>query len=590
MRKAAAIILPVLAFALLATMAALWPLPALAGPPHQTSGSADTNPSFGSAAVSAQTYPKGTAITALMLPAATGGNGLLTYQVSPTLPNGLVFNAATRVLSGTPTTTQNAVAYTYTVTDADGDIANLSFTITVDGAPSFPADAVGAQTYTKGAAITRLGLPAATDGNTPLTYFLTPALPDGLVLDPTTRDISGTPTTTQNAVAYTYTVTDDDGDIANLSFTITVDGTPAFPADAVAAQTYTRGAAITSLTLPAATDGNTPLTYSLSPTPPDGMVFNAATRTLTGTPTLGQAATTYTYTVTDADGDTDTLTIAITVIGEYDLDDDGLIEVDRLPQLNAIRWDLNGDGSVDTGTSVADIAKYSAAFPGASTGMGCLHDHDDNTATPKVAGCIGYELTRDMDFDTDGDGVTYTTSSTDVVTGDAGDTYYNGGKGWKPIGVLWGSWFTATFDGNDKTISNLFIKDTAADGVGLFGYVGTGGRVERLGLRDVNVTGGSGYDGGVGGLVGYNYQGTISSSYATGSVTSNRRDRGHKGGLVGYNYQGTISSSYATGSVTGHSSSAGGLVGYNYRGTIGASYATNSVSTGSASTGSATSP
>ena len=49
---------------------------------------------------------------------------------------------------------------------------------------------------------------------------------------------------------------------------------------------------------------------------------------------------------------------------DYDADDDGLIEVSSLAQLNAIRWDLDGDGSTtDTG--------YAAAFPNAVTGMGC---------------------------------------------------------------------------------------------------------------------------------------------------------------------------------------------------------------------------
>ena len=294
--------------------------------------------------------------------------------------------------------------------------------------------------------------------------------------------------------------------------------------------------------------------------------------------------------------------------GDHDWDDDGLIEVNRLPQLDAVRWDLNGDGAVDTGTSVADTAKYRTAFGGALAGMGCLRDHDDNTATPKVAGCIGYELTQDLDFDTNGSGATYTTSSAGVVTGDAGDDYHNGGKGWKPIGN-WTNQFTATFAGNGKTIANLFIKDTAASRVGLFGYVGTDGRVERLGVRDVNVTGrnGGGLVGGnggtisnsyatgsvttssptasnyndyVGGLVGEN-SGTISASYATSSVTTTS-DYLYVGGLAGYN-GGTISSSYATGSATGSVGKVGGLVGSNW-GTIRSSYATGSV-TGSSGSG-----
>ena len=67
----------------------------------------------------------------------------------------------------------------------------------------------------------------------------------------------------------------------------------------VAAQTWDTTAAITSVTLGAATHaGDTAFTYSLSPTPPAGIKFNAATRVLSGTATKGMKQTTYTYTAT----------------------------------------------------------------------------------------------------------------------------------------------------------------------------------------------------------------------------------------------------------------------------------------------------
>ena len=82
----------------------------------------------------------------------------------------------------------------------------------------------------------------------------------------------------------------------------------------------------------------------------------------------------------------------------------------------------------------------------------------------------------------------------------------------------------------------------------------------------------------VGGLVGANLGlGTIRDSYATGSVSGGNR----AGGLVGRNDNGIIRNSYATGSVrgTGTNSDAGGLVGRN-DGVIRDSYATGSVSGG----------
>jgi hypothetical protein len=160
------------------------------------------------------------------------------------------------------------------------------------------------------------------------------------------------------------------------------------------------------------------------------------------------------------------------------------------------------------------------------------------------------------------------------------------------IGTSYSSYFSGTFDGNNHTISNFTYTSTTTDYVGLFGYVGPGSQIKNLGLTNVNVTGHN-Y---TGGLVGYN-RGTITNSYATGSVTGQYQGTGvlvgenigtitnsyangsvtgynSTGGLVGYNY-GTISNCYATGSVTGYNST-GGLVGYNY-GTISNCYATGSV-------------
>ena len=76
-------------------------------------------------------------------------------------------------------------------------------------------------------------------------------------------------------------------------------------------QTYTVGTAIDASTLPEASSGNAPLSYSLTPSVP-GLTFDATARQLTGTPST---AGTYAmrYTVTDEDGDTDTLSFTITV-------------------------------------------------------------------------------------------------------------------------------------------------------------------------------------------------------------------------------------------------------------------------------------
>jgi hypothetical protein len=86
--------------------------------------------------------------------------------------------------------------------------------------PSF-AEFVPNQTWTVGAAVV-LSLPAATGGNPPLTYGLSPALPAGLTFDAAARTIAGTPTTVESATTYVYSATDDDDDTASIQFQASV--------------------------------------------------------------------------------------------------------------------------------------------------------------------------------------------------------------------------------------------------------------------------------------------------------------------------------------------------------------------------------
>ena len=225
---------------------------------------------------------------------------------------------------------------------------------------------------------------------------------------------------------------------------------------------------------------------------------------------------------------------------DYDTDDDGLIDIFTLAQLDAIRHDPNGDGvPVQSGT-----AAYTMAFPIAATGMGC----------PSSGGCTGYELKTDLDFDTNADGSV-----------DAGDEYWDNGRGWEPIGQG-GYPLYATFEGNGRTIRNLFSRYFSA---GLFG--GNGGVIRRVGLIDVDVSGGAW----VGGLVAEN-RGEIHSSYVTGRVSGDQ----WVGGLVGTAYErGRITASFSTARVTGSDRLVGGLVGVN-SGAVSASYATGRVSGG----------
>ena len=90
--------------------------------------------SFGLGGVGDQAFTVGRVIDPLTLPAATSGDAPLTYSLMP-VPDGLSFDAATRTLTGTPTTEQSKITHTYTVADSDGDVATLELDITINAAP-----------------------------------------------------------------------------------------------------------------------------------------------------------------------------------------------------------------------------------------------------------------------------------------------------------------------------------------------------------------------------------------------------------------------------------------------------------------------
>ena len=136
---------------------------------------------------------------------------------------------------------------------------------------------------------------------------------------------------------------------------------------------------------------------------------------------------------------------------------------------------------------------------------------------------------------------------------------WNGMAGFIPIGNESGGGaykFTGHFFGQGYNITNLYMNRN--NYVGLFGYAD--GYIEKIGLKDVNITG-SGYC--VGGLVGLN-KGMVTNSSCTGNVSGNDR----VGGLVGYDdnadvvadYYVNIKNCFSAAGING-STSVGGLVG-----------------------------
>ena len=77
------------------------------------------------------------------------------------------------------------------------------------------------QTWTVGTAV-NLSAPATEDGETPIIYAISPALPAGVTLDTSTGDISGDPTAETAEADYTLTATDDNGIETTTTFSASV--------------------------------------------------------------------------------------------------------------------------------------------------------------------------------------------------------------------------------------------------------------------------------------------------------------------------------------------------------------------------------
>ncbi len=251
---------------------------------------------LGLAAIADQTYEFGEAIPNLVLPEVVGATGTVTYTLMPAEPPGLTFDASTRTLSGTPTAATASATYTYTAADDGGLDVSQTFTIEV----LLALAAIGDEVFDAGVPISPVELPEALGGTTPYTYTLTPAVPAGLGFNPATRILSGTPTAALAPTTYTYTATDAATPALTRTRTFTIE--VALGLAAIANQRYEYDEAIPDLVLPAVVGATGTVAYSLTPAEPPGLVFDASTRTLSGTPEAATASTTYTYTAEDDGG------------------------------------------------------------------------------------------------------------------------------------------------------------------------------------------------------------------------------------------------------------------------------------------------
>ncbi len=312
---------------------------------------ADVVPQFAVQSLPAQTYVVRAGIAALTLPEATGGNGAITYALSPRIAAaipGLAFNPFSRVLSGVPARATATQTFTFTARDADTntapeDEARLALAISVSPVLLLsPAALVvnegGEATYSvalsdapaAGESVgVRPSVRTADSGLSlrPLTLGFTRAdwnVPQTVIVRAAEDNVDFADSTATlahavNALSGIYAGlsaagTDVAPDLVVTSIDNDRDMPPTFDGETQANLLFTRTRPV-SVRLPVAIGGNGAITYRLLPLSaiPDGLRFDSDTRLLSGTPSAASGAAMLTYTALDGDRDTVSLRFSVTV-------------------------------------------------------------------------------------------------------------------------------------------------------------------------------------------------------------------------------------------------------------------------------------
>ncbi|MGI2168375.1 Ig-like domain-containing protein, partial [Shewanella oncorhynchi] len=238
-----------------------------------------------------------------------------------TKPSWLSFNAATGLLSGTPSNADvGSHAVLLRVTDTDGLTAEQSFSITVTNINDAPTiSSTGITAATQDAAYSYIL--TATDSDTGDSLTLSAVTkPSWLSFNAATGLLSGTPSNADvGSHAVLLRVTDTDGLTAEQSFSITVTNVNDAPTISSTAMTAATQDAAYSYTL-TATDSDTGDSLTLNAvTKPSWLSFNAATGLLSGTPSNADVGShAVTLRVTDTDGLTAEQSFGITVTNVND--------------------------------------------------------------------------------------------------------------------------------------------------------------------------------------------------------------------------------------------------------------------------------
>ncbi len=336
------------------------------------------------------------------------GDAPITFTESGALPSGVTL-AANGILSGTPAyRTAGSYPITLTAKDTNSRTTTQAFTLTVTaGAPVFTSSASTSFTASNAGTFT-----VTANGDTPITFTESGALPSGVTLA-SSGTLSGTPSATSaGTYALTLTATDAHSDTSTQSFTLTVAPAPttaiAVPVSGAAERgTVTLDASAT------ASNGISKVQYEITGGTYNKSVIGTASATIYGwglswnTTTVPDGSYTLQSVVTDTLGNTGS-SVGTPIV------------VDNTPPTTAVVVPVTGTtekGTVTLDASATDnisVSKVQYVITGGSYNQTVI-----GTATATI---YGWGLSWNT---TTVPNATYTLQS--LATDDAGNTAYSPG-------------------------------------------------------------------------------------------------------------------------------------------------------------------
>ncbi|MGV3177384.1 putative Ig domain-containing protein, partial [Staphylococcus epidermidis] len=258
--------------------------------------------------VADQTLEVNTEINPIKIEATDNSGQAVTNKVEG-LPAGITFDEATNTISGTPSEV-GSYTVTVTTTDENGNATETTFTIDVEDTTKPTVEDITDQTQEINTEINPIKI-ETTDNSGQTVTNKVEGLPDGVTFDEATNTISGTPSEV-GSYTVTVTTTDENGNATETTFTIDVEDTTKPTVEDITDQTQEINTEMTPIKIEATDNSGQAVTNKVEGLP-DGVTFDEATNTISGTPSeVGKYL--ITITTIDKDGNTATTTLTINVI------------------------------------------------------------------------------------------------------------------------------------------------------------------------------------------------------------------------------------------------------------------------------------